>query len=157
MTGEISADSMFAEDGMDLYMRQAPEPFRQNGQVMHRAFIPRRDDNGRLSGNLRSVTSAQVASEYRAAARERAPQHVWGLSLEEVENAGLNVVDDSSEIPDLPVPPGHASLDYSALLGEENSSHLVEDTAADFAILANNRGRLYPAPDLGSAQGTMIH
>jgi len=137
-------------EGDDVFMRQAPTIHYDGDRVLSRAFVPRKDDFGQLSGNLMSVTSAQFASEHRAKTRpnRKPPQHVWGVSIDEATSCGVAVRDDSQQHTRTPVPPGHASLVYENFGDVEH----VEDTAADLAILANNRGRLYPEAVDGTTQ-----
>lgn len=138
-----------------LFLRQAPDPFHQDGRVTSEAFVPQPRDEGRLSGNLSSVTSARESSEYRAKVRQRPGQCVWGLTVSEVGDAGLEVLEDSVAFPEIPLPPGHASLDFRAVLGYADARHRVRDIAADFAILANQRGRLHPDTDPSPTQGSL--
>lgn len=132
-------------DPTELWMRQANPAFVDGGVPSVKVFETSSRDEGMLSGARSSKTMAREAYEHRramgAAVGRELSVGTWGVSVDEVADAGLRAVDDSANL-DPDAPPGHAFLDYRHIAELDRPSRRAIRARVLRSAVA--RGRLWP-------------
>jgi hypothetical protein len=97
-------------DPSELLWRQVNPIWYNNGVVSDLAFRPSSSDGGLLSTSRESRQSATAAFEHHTLILRLKSVGTWGVSVNEVDQAGARAIDDS-RCGEQPMPPGHASID----------------------------------------------
>ncbi|MGP9586160.1 hypothetical protein ACT3TB_10955 [Micrococcaceae sp. AOP34-BR2-30] len=125
------------------YRQITPHLLKDGHRVASHAFGPSTSDEGKPSYSRSSVVTAQEARDWHSANARKPSEAVYGVSVEEVIEAGSVVVDDS----DCAIPegedraPGHCFVDFRGL-----PKHSVKDLRTKLYIHAMERGEIPTEP-----------
>lgn len=125
------------DDPDELYLRQISSRNVSDGEVNGLAFRCTDADNGKLSG----VRSSKQSAEGAYLSFPGLSVGTWGVSIDEVAEIDLRVVDDET-CPDAQRPKGHAYLDMRRLEGKA-AREMRDFRRTQLAYLAMQRGCLY--------------
>ena len=130
--------AMSLSNAEELLFRQIHPSGLNAGCPCSSCFMPSKSDNGQLSVDRSSITTAEGAHErYTRAGRRSAA--VFGLSVAEFLACGIPCFEDPThDHPTLPDNPAHALADFSA--HGLSSRKMV---AKELKRLAITRGRLF--------------
>lgn len=129
----------------EVLLRQVNPSWLDGDEPSSQSFYPWRDlDEECLSVDRGSLTSAADAHRLFTAPSPTgfgmASMGVWGVSVEEVEDAGLSSWDDKlSAIPPKPANPAHALIEFAPLSKKQQKA-----LGRRLKVLAIARGRLHP-------------
>ncbi|MFC9092142.1 hypothetical protein [Streptomyces sp. NPDC057072] len=102
-------------DAGEEIWRQINPAFVHDGRVSSQAFTPTVKDSGELSVNRATRVTSKAAFEYHTQNLELTSAGVYSLTVGEVVDASLRVVDDSAVEDGEPRPPGHAFVDFKGV------------------------------------------
>lgn len=124
--GEVSLTQM-----EELLWRNVHPDWVDDGVLSSQAFRPNSGDDGQMSVGRSSVVSASDHfSEYVAVPNKSGG--IWALSVQEVDDQSLRVVDDSKADPP-PLLTGHAYVDFRDVGGKQEKKRgaKLRDRAAE--------------------------
>ncbi|MFJ9088713.1 hypothetical protein ACIRL3_40525 [Streptomyces sp. NPDC102384] len=97
--------------------RQVHPIWVHDGRVTSQLFSPTPKDTGELSVTRSSVVTAEAAHHHHTEVVGLKSIGVYGVDVAEVQEVGLNAVDDSRVDDGVERPPGHAFVDFKAVSG----------------------------------------
>ncbi|UPZ30434.1 hypothetical protein MUK60_23205 [Streptomyces sp. LRE541] len=95
--------------------RQVHPVWVHEGRVTSQLFSPTPKDSGELSVTRASVVTAEAAHRHHTEVVGLKSIGVYCVEVAEVQEAGLNAVDDSQVDDGQERPPGHAFVDFKAV------------------------------------------
>ncbi|WP_159039110.1 hypothetical protein [Streptomyces sp. JHA19] len=126
-------------DADEEIWRQVNPAFVHDGRVSSQAFTPTTKDAGELSTNRATKVTPQAAFEYHIQQLELPSAGVYSLTVGEVAEVSLRVVDDSAVQDDEPRPPGHAYVDFKGVSAGKRAKKI----GANLREKAEGRGWRY--------------
>ena len=124
----------------ELLFRQVHPQFYQNGVLGSSAFKPNSSDNGFMSTDQASLTTAKDAHHHYTVHLQKASACVYGLTVGELAAEKISCVDDPlAANGNIPANPAHSLADYNA-----NTKSSWKNIAQKLKIIAENRGCLHP-------------
>lgn len=146
MRRSLQSGEVLLKDSDEMFFRAcAPGNFNQHtGQPLDTLFRPDKRDNGELSGDRSSRHSADQAYKHRTNANGLRCSGIWGITVGEADQAGHNVVDDTSRNFALGVhcSPAHVFLDMTDY--HQLRSRQRQAVRQRLLLLAIRHGRQYP-------------
>lgn len=145
---ELAEGETLLVDADELALRQITEWMVLDGTILTHVFGPSNADNGKPSYSRGSVVDAQSARDWHST-RSTASRStgVWAVTVGEVLEAGLHVIDDSGapEVPGVERAPGHCYVDFRGLPKPEIKSirYLLWQRAMDRGEIPTDE----PLPD----------
>ncbi|MGW6258513.1 hypothetical protein [Streptomyces sp. NPDC055085] len=133
-------------DSDALVWRQVNPAFIHDGRVSSQAFVPTEKDAGELSVNQASLVSAEAAFDHYTRTLEFPSAGVYSLTVGEVAEVPLSVVDDNAVEDGETRPPGHAFVDFKPI----TSGKRAKKIAALLRDRSEARGWVYQP---GSGEG----
>ena len=138
---DLEAGEMALDDPEELYWRQCPPAFVENDGVPSvQMFDESTGDEGKLSGARSNKASAELAYEERLA-QDKPTSGTWGVTVQEIANAGSRAVDDEALHSDAPT--GHTYIDYRHLASENRPTRRAVRQSLHRAAIS--RGRQWPS------------
>lgn len=114
------------------------------------AFMFRWDKEGELSGAREEACTAEEAYLHRTEQEKKASRGTWALTVGTVDRMGLQLVDDSANLPAPPEsPPGHTFLDLRSVTNADSKAAKGERQMLRSRLLlaALRLGRHHPPID----------
>lgn len=125
-------------DGSEILFRQIHPHFYSNGKPASNRFLPSKSDEGKLSVDRSSLTTAEQSHGLYTSNGKQSVA-VFGLSVAEFGAEGLRAFEDPlEETDDNPANPAHALVDYRML-----DKRQQKEAATRLAAKAIARGCLH--------------
>ena len=127
-------------DSSEVLFRQVHPQFYQNGVLGSRAFKPNSSDNGFMSTDRASMTSAKDAHEHYTVHLKKQSACVFGVTVAEFSSEKVECSEDPLAADgDTPANPAHCLADYNA--HDEKS---WKNIAQKLKVVAEKRGCQFP-------------
>lgn len=141
---QLQDGEQLVSDPEEINFRQITPHLLQDGKrVASHAFGPSTADAGKPSYSRSSIVTAQQARDWHSENARKPSEAVYGVSVEEVVEAGSVVIDDSECAPEdgMDRAPGHCFVDFRELAKKE-----VKDLRAKLYMRAMKRGEIPTDP-----------
>lgn len=113
------------------------------------------DQSGELSGAREDASTAEEAYLHRTQQEKKSSRGTWALTVGAVDRVGLQLVDDSANLPAPPdSPPGHTFLDLRSVSSASSKTAKVQRQALRSRLLlaAMRLGRHHPPEVAASSE-----